>query len=131
MILQKAVRERNHPDDVIVLKCPVCRHTEPLQDDDINSFPVNEKILQEISKMGNHGASDDNDSDIDDEDLVRKFKHVSVDTNNIDAKIFNPDCRDNPDRTRPVMPYGVDDNDNVDGYEIRQIELSAQGRETH
>ena len=124
-----AVRGRNHPDDVIVLKCPVCRHTQPLQDDDINSFPVNKKILQEISKMGNHGANDDNDNDIDDDDLVRKFKHVSMDTNNNDAKIFNPDYRNNPDQTRPMMLYGADDNDNVDDYGTRQIELSTQGRE--
>ena len=130
MVLDMAVRGRNHSDDVIVLKCPVCRHTQPLQDDDINSFPVNKKILQEISKMGNLGAgADDDDNNIEDEDLVRKFKHVSMDTNNNNAKKLIPDYQDDPDQTRPVMPYGVDDNDNVDGYGIRQIELSAQRQE--
>ena len=125
-----AVRGRNHPDDVIVLKCPVCRHTQPLQDDDINSFPVNKKIIQEISKMGNIGAAaDDSDNDIEDEDLVRKFKHVSMDTNNNDTQKFVPYFQNDPNRTRPMMPYGVVDSDNVDGYGTPQIELSRLRQE--
>ena len=87
-----AVRDRNHPDDVIVLKCPVCRNTQPLDYSDINSFPVNKKILERVS----NGQRPTEDDVIGDDDLIEKFKHVSMETYENDA-----------DQTRVTVPYGA------------------------
>ena len=113
MVLDNAVRGRNHPDDVVVLKCPECRHTEPLQDGDINSFPINNKILEDISrKARGTTAGDDGDSDSDDEELMRKFRHVSMETtpnnkarqNDTEQRLFG-----DPNQTHPKKPYNVDE----------------------
>ena len=109
MLLDMAVRGRNHPDDVVVLKCPECRTTEPLGDADINSFPVNKKILEKVS----NGQSSGDDDGTGDDDLIEKFKHVSMDT-----------YANDPEQTRPMVPFGTANGWN---HDRDQIELSNRG----
>ncbi len=71
-----AERAKNAPDDVTVLRCPVCRTTQPLDSSDVDTFPVNRKLLQLATRNhGNQdGGSSDGESDIEEEKLLERFR---------------------------------------------------------